>query len=337
MITLHIEHPITDYGTWRTAFDALPRPVSGRRHRRAVARPIDDPRYIVVALDFDSLDHATSFRTFLETQVWASPLRHPVWMARRRPFCSNPPRSYHRGFGNGGTMAKTDFKSVDEYIATQPEDVRPILQRVRSTIRKAVPDAEEVISYQIPAYKLDGGAVLYFAGWKQHYSLYPATDRPRRDVQGRPCTVRVVGKGTIRFPLSQPVPVKLIERIAKFRAKEAAERAAAKSKTPRSASRSNERLRRARRRYRRLASRCVSAGSVRRIEQRPRRPPAPISVRRVDRSGLPSARAPRLLPASGSRQPSTSHARPASRWRPPTPRRSIAESPTRSAGGTARC
>ena len=87
-------------------------------------------------------------------------------------------------------MAKTDFKSVDEYIATHPEDVQAILQRVRSTIRKAVPGAEEVISYQIPTYKLHGGYVVYFAGWKQHYSLYPATRSPRRGVQGRPCTVQ---------------------------------------------------------------------------------------------------------------------------------------------------
>ena len=72
-------------------------------------------------------------------------------------------------------MAKTDFKSVDEYIASQPEAAQGVLQRVRSTIRKALPEAEEVISYQIPAYKLHGGPVLYFAGWKQHYSLYPAT------------------------------------------------------------------------------------------------------------------------------------------------------------------
>jgi uncharacterized protein YdhG (YjbR/CyaY superfamily) len=74
-------------------------------------------------------------------------------------------------------MAKTDFKSVDEYLATQPEDVQAILQRVRNTLRKAVPGAEEVISYQLPAVKLHGGPVLYFAGWKQHYSLYPATER----------------------------------------------------------------------------------------------------------------------------------------------------------------
>ena|SRR5437899_1496519 len=73
-------------------------------------------------------------------------------------------------------MARTDFKSVNEYIASKPKDVRGILKRVRSTIRKAVPAAEEVISYQIPVYKLNGVPVLYFAGWKQHYSLYPASD-----------------------------------------------------------------------------------------------------------------------------------------------------------------
>lgn len=121
-------------------------------------------------------------------------------------------------------MAKTDFKSVDEYIATHPEDVQAILQRVRRTIRKAVPGAEEVISYQIPAYRLHGGAVLYFAGWKEHFSLYPATDGVVEEF-GEELAPYKVSKGTIRFPLSQPVPAKLIERIAKFRAKEAAESA----------------------------------------------------------------------------------------------------------------
>jgi uncharacterized protein YdhG (YjbR/CyaY superfamily) len=124
-------------------------------------------------------------------------------------------------------MAKTDFKSVDEYIAKHPEDVQAILQRVRSTIRKALPGAEEVISYQIPTYKLHGGYVIYFAGWKRHYSLYPATDHLVAAFKDELAPYEV-SKGTIRFPLSQPVPVKLIERIAKFRAKEAAERASAK-------------------------------------------------------------------------------------------------------------
>lgn len=128
-------------------------------------------------------------------------------------------------------MAKTDFRSVDEYIATHPEEVQAILQRVRGAIRKAVPGAEEVISYQIPAYKLHGSAVLYFAGWKRHYSLYPATDQMVEAFKDDLAPYKVE-KGTIRFPLAQAVPVKLIERIAKFRAKEAAERGRARPEAP---------------------------------------------------------------------------------------------------------
>ena len=116
-------------------------------------------------------------------------------------------------------MAKTDFKSVDEYIGSQPEAARAVLERVRSTIRKAVPEAEEVISYQIPAYKLHGRRVLYFAGWKQHYSLYPAGPQLVEAFKDELAPYEV-SKGTIRLPLSQPVPVELIKRIAKFRAKE---------------------------------------------------------------------------------------------------------------------
>jgi uncharacterized protein YdhG (YjbR/CyaY superfamily) len=129
-------------------------------------------------------------------------------------------------------MAKTDYKSVDEYIASQPEAVRSVLERVRSTIRKAVPGAEEVISYQIPTYKLQGGAVLYFAGWKKHYSLYPVTGHVVAALKDSLAPYEVNNKGTIRFLLSQPVPVKLIERIAKFRAKEVAGRPKAKAAAP---------------------------------------------------------------------------------------------------------
>ena len=129
------------------------------------------------------------------------------------------------------TVAKTDFKSVDEYIASQPEAVRGVLKRVRSAIRKAVPEAEEVISYQIPACRLNGRPVLYFAGWKQHYSLYPATDHVAAAFKNDLARYKV-SKGTIRFPLSEPVPVKLIERIAKFRAKKILEREKAKAAAP---------------------------------------------------------------------------------------------------------
>lgn len=124
-------------------------------------------------------------------------------------------------------MAKTAFDSVEEYIASHPQGVQRILKRVRSTIRRAVPRAEETISYQIPTYKLHGRPVLYFAGWRQHYSLYPSTDHLVAAFKHELARYEV-SKGTIRFPLSEPVPVNLIEGIAKFRAKEVARREKAK-------------------------------------------------------------------------------------------------------------
>lgn len=124
-------------------------------------------------------------------------------------------------------MAKTDFKSVDQYIAAQPEAVRGVLERVRGIIRKAIPKAEEVISYQIPAYKLPGGAALYFAGWKQHFSLYPATDHVVAALKAELAAYKI-SRGTIRFALTEPVPARLIDRIARLRAREVHERAAAK-------------------------------------------------------------------------------------------------------------
>lgn len=128
-------------------------------------------------------------------------------------------------------MAKTDFKSVDEYIASRPKAVQRILERVRSIIRRAVPEAEEVISYQIPAYKLHGRVVVYFAGWTEHFSLYPSGDRLVAAFKDELAPYER-SKGTIRFPLSTPVPVKLIEGIAKFRRKEVAEREKAKAAAP---------------------------------------------------------------------------------------------------------
>jgi uncharacterized protein YdhG (YjbR/CyaY superfamily) len=128
-------------------------------------------------------------------------------------------------------VTKTDLTSVDQYIASQPGAAQRVLKRVRSTIRKAVPGAEEAISYKIPTYKLRGRAVLYFAGWKSHYSLYPATSRVVAAFKDDLARYEV-RTGTIRFPLSESVPVKLIERIAKFRAKEVAERETAKVVAP---------------------------------------------------------------------------------------------------------
>ena len=134
-------------------------------------------------------------------------------------------------------MAKTDFKSVDEYLASHPPDVQRVLKRVRSTIQKALPGAEEAISYQIPAFKLNGRPVIYFAGWKEHYSLYPSTGKIVAAFKDDLAAYEV-NKGTIRFPLSKPVPVRLIAGIAKLRAEEVTERkntkAAASTKRKRS-------------------------------------------------------------------------------------------------------
>ena len=116
-------------------------------------------------------------------------------------------------------MAKTTFKSVDEYIASQPTAVQRLLKRVRSTIRKAVPAADDTISYGIPTFKLQGRAMLYFAAWKAHYSLYPSGDRLVAEFRKQLAPYEVE-KGTIRLPFTGPVPVDLIAAIAKFRAGE---------------------------------------------------------------------------------------------------------------------
>lgn len=110
-----------------------------------------------------------------------------------------------------------DYRSVDEYIAAQPESAGPALASVRAAIRKAVPEAEESISYGIPAYKIRNKPLLYFAGWKRHYSLYPAPKELIAAFAEELAEYEIRGS-TIRFPLALPVPRVLIGRIARFRA-----------------------------------------------------------------------------------------------------------------------
>src|SRR5271163_705883 len=118
-------------------------------------------------------------------------------------------------------MEKPRFKSVEEYIAPQHEAAQSVLERVRATIRKTVPRAEEMISYNIPTYKIDGEPVIYFAGWKQHYSLYPVSERILAACRAVDVP-HEVKKSTIRFPLNKAVPDELISRIVQLRAKEVA-------------------------------------------------------------------------------------------------------------------
>jgi uncharacterized protein YdhG (YjbR/CyaY superfamily) len=114
-------------------------------------------------------------------------------------------------------MKKGVPESIDEYIAAQPETVRPKLEQVRTAIRRAVPEAVEVIGYRIPGYKLRGKPMLYFASFKEHYSLFAASGAffAALEDELRGYDLR---KGTVHFPLAKPVPMKLISRIAKLRA-----------------------------------------------------------------------------------------------------------------------
>ncbi len=128
------------------------------------------------------------------------------------------------------TAAKTVVASMADYIAAQPPAARRVLQRVRTIIQKALPEAEDVISYSIPAFKIDGRVVVFFAGWKEHFSIYPATGAVATTFK-KELSEYVVTKGTIRFPWADPIPARLIAGVAKLRARDVADRAKAKTKT----------------------------------------------------------------------------------------------------------
>jgi len=120
-------------------------------------------------------------------------------------------------------MRRIRFKTVAEYIRAQPRQTQPVLRKVRAIIRQALPEADELISYQIPAYKMKGYPVLFFAAWSEHYSLYPVSARLAEALR-KDLARHEVEKATIRFPWEGRVPIGLITRIAKFRAREAAQR-----------------------------------------------------------------------------------------------------------------
>ena len=107
--------------------------------------------------------------------------------------------------------ARKRVASVREYIASKPKESRAHLEAVRRAIRKALPDAQEGLTYQMPAYTLNGVGVLYFAGWKSHYSLYPASDALAAAFDTELARYER-SKGTIKFPLSEPVPASRTNR-----------------------------------------------------------------------------------------------------------------------------
>jgi uncharacterized protein YdhG (YjbR/CyaY superfamily) len=103
------------------------------------------------------------------------------------------------------------FETIDDYIASYPPDVQGILEGVRRAIRKAAPGTEETISYQMPTFTLNGKYLVYFGAWKHHIGLYPipAVDEGLE----KELSQYRADKGTLRFPLREPVPHELIERL----------------------------------------------------------------------------------------------------------------------------
>ena len=128
------------------------------------------------------------------------------------------------------TTLRATPKTIDEYIWGFPPDVQAILRNVRQVVRHAAPHAQETISYQIPAFKLNS-VLVYFAAFRKHIGFYPPI---RGDAGLRKAVAAYAGpKGNLRFPLDQPIPYDLIERITKHRLKQNLAKATGKGKKKR--------------------------------------------------------------------------------------------------------
>jgi uncharacterized protein YdhG (YjbR/CyaY superfamily) len=133
-------------------------------------------------------------------------------------------------------MATSKPKDIDEYIAGFPPEIQEILEKIRVTIKKVVPEAEETISYGIPTFNLNGTYLIYFAAYKKHIGFYPvpsAIDQVDKDF----ASYKTSGKGTIQFPLNKPMPFNLITKLVKFKVKENVENAEKKKQKKKSTNR----------------------------------------------------------------------------------------------------
>lgn len=114
-------------------------------------------------------------------------------------------------------MANKKYKTIDEYIKTFPEEVQSILEAVRQAIRSVAPEAEELISYQMPAFK-QNGILVYFAGYKHHIGFYPTSSGIKafkKDIEPYKSS-----KGAVQFLIDKPIPYDLVKKIVLFRLKE---------------------------------------------------------------------------------------------------------------------
>ena len=119
--------------------------------------------------------------------------------------------------------------TMDEYIAAFTPKVQAILRKIRRAVHRAAPDAQETISYQMPAFK-QNGVLVYFAAFKEHVGLFPPVKGDAR--LERAVSAYAGPKGNLRFPLDQPIPYDLIERIVKHRVRQDLAKAAASKRTP---------------------------------------------------------------------------------------------------------
>jgi uncharacterized protein YdhG (YjbR/CyaY superfamily) len=110
---------------------------------------------------------------------------------------------------------KAGFSSIDEYIASFPDEVQKILEELRATIKATAPNTKEKISYQIPTFELNGRNLIHFAAWKKHIGMYPIP--AGSEAFEKELAQYTDGKGTLKFPLDKPLPLKLIREIVQFR------------------------------------------------------------------------------------------------------------------------
>ncbi len=113
---------------------------------------------------------------------------------------------------------KKGINTIDEYIKTFPEDIQSILEKIRETIRNAAPEAVETISYQMPAFKLNGRNLVYFAAWKNHIGFYATPSG--NEAFKKELSPYKGAKGSVRFPIGKPIPYDLVRKIVIFRIKE---------------------------------------------------------------------------------------------------------------------
>jgi len=121
---------------------------------------------------------------------------------------------------------KVGFNSIDEYIATFPEEIQKILEELRATIKASAPDAEEKISYQMPTFALKGNLV-HFAAWKNHIGFYPTSSGTQ--AFKHELSIYEGAKGSVKFPIDKPLPLELISKIVRFRVAENLKNAEIKS------------------------------------------------------------------------------------------------------------